>query len=143
MKKICFYILIFSFLNFFGCYSSRSVNKEILYTGDLGEPAGVVTIITNDEQRIELEECIYELVGDTLYANGINKTNTTVYGQPIYVKIALDDIQSVEIKEPDGWATTGCVIGVAALAVFIVLAITAANSIDNSPKSCQSGDFSH
>jgi hypothetical protein len=142
MKKICFYILIISFLNFIGCYSSRSVNKEILYTSDLGEPAGVVTIITNNEERIVLDEGNYELVGDTLYVNGINKTNTTVYGHPIDVKIALDDIHSTEIEEFDGWATTGCVMGVASLAIIIVGVIAMANS-DYSTNSCQSGDYAN
>ena len=119
MKKLCFYILIFSFLNYIGCYSYRNVNKEILYTSDLGEPAGVVTIITNDEKKIVVHDGIYELVGDTLHAKGINKANTTVYGQPIVVKIALNDIRSVKIEELDGLAIAGCAIGIAALALFI------------------------
>lgn len=135
MKKICFYILIISFLNYVGCYSSRSVNKEILYTSDLGEPAGVVTIITKDEKKLLVDEGIYELVGDTLFVNGINKTNTTVYGHPIDVKIALNNIRSVEIEKPDGLATAGCVIGgVATLALFIVMAIAASSY--KAPKSC-------
>ena len=54
--------MIFSFLNFFGCYSSRSVNKEILYSQDLGEPAGIVVITMNDEKKIEVREGIYEVV---------------------------------------------------------------------------------
>jgi len=140
MKKICFYILIFSFLNYVGCYSSRSINKEELYSQDLGEPAGVVTIITNDEKRIEVHEGIYEVIGDTLYASGINKANTTVYGQPINIKIALGDIRSVEIKEPDGWATTGLIIGVAGLAIIIAV-ISIGNSFDKSTKSCASEGF--
>ena len=141
MKKTGFYILIISFLNYDGCYSYRNVNKEILYTSDLGEPAGVVTIITNDEKKLLVDEGIYELVGDTLYVNGINKTNTTVYGHPIDVKIALNDIRSVKIEEPDGLATAGCVIGgVATLALFIVIIISFGNN-DYSPKSCASEGF--
>jgi hypothetical protein len=137
MKKICFYILIFSFLNYIGCYSSKSVNKEILYTSDLGEPAGIVAIITNDDGKIVLDEGKYddgkivldegkyELVGDTLYVSGINKTNTSVYGQNIDLTIALDDIHSVEIEEFDGWATTGCIIGGAVgVSLMIAMALT-------------------
>ena len=127
MKKICFYILIFSFLNFIGFYSSQSVNKEILYTSDLGEPAGVVTIITKDEKKLLVDEGIYELFGDTLYVSGINKTNTTVYGNPIDVKIALNDIRSVKIEELDGLATAGCFIGLTAsviLGVIVVISLS-------------------
>ena len=73
MKKICFYILIISFLNYVGCYSSRSVNKEILYAQDLGEPAGIVVITMNDEQKIEVREGVYEVVLDTLYVKGFKQ----------------------------------------------------------------------
>ncbi len=135
MKKICFYILIFSFLNYIGCYSSRSVNKEILYTGDLGEPSGVVTIITNDEKRIDVREGIYEVVGDTLRVRGL-KLNTNFVEQ-IDVKIALDDIQYVEIEEIDDLATTGCVIGLAAIVFFIVGVISFGNSLDKTTKKCK------
>ena len=135
MKKICFYILILSFLNYIGCYSSKSVNKEILYTTDLGEPADVVTIILKDKKKIVMDEGIYELAGDTLYASGINKTNTSVYGQKIDLKIALDDIQSINIEEFDGWATTGCIVGVTiVLALFTAMLITLNNY--KAPKKC-------
>ncbi|MFC2119859.1 hypothetical protein ACFLQ4_02190 [Bacteroidota bacterium] len=134
MKKLCFYILIFSFLNYVGCYSSRSASKDILYTKDLGEPSGVVTIIIKDDKKLVVDEGIYELVGDTLHITGL-KLHTNFVEQ-IDLKIALDDIQYVEIEEIDNFATTGCVIGLATLAIFIVLAITAANSFDNSPKKC-------
>ncbi|MGB5849609.1 MAG: hypothetical protein WBH40_14040 [Ignavibacteriaceae bacterium] len=134
MKKICFYILIFSFLNYIGCYSSRSVNKEILYTQDLGEPDGTVVITMNDENVIELRKGIYEVVGDTLYVNGFKQYIDHV--EPIDVKIALDDIQSVEIKERDDLASCGMIIGVSALAFFIIMTIAVANQ-DHSPKKCR------
>ena len=90
MKKICFYILIISFLNYIGCYSWRNVNKEELYSQDLGEPTGVVTIITTDEERIVVDEGIYDVVGDTLYVKGVKQYTDHV--EQIDVKIALDDI---------------------------------------------------
>ena len=137
MKKIFFYIMIISFLNYIGCYSSRSVNKEILYTSDLGEPASIVAIITNDDGKIVLDEGKYELAGDTLYISGINKTNTSVYGQKIDLKIALDDIHSVEIEEFDGWATTGCIIGgVVGVSLMIAIILTFP-SHKGTPSKCQ------
>jgi hypothetical protein len=71
-----------------------------------------------------VDEGIYELVGDTLYVSGINKTNTSVYGKHIDLNIALDDIHSVKIEKLDGWRTTGCVMGVTtAVAMSIAFAI--------------------
>jgi hypothetical protein len=134
MKKTCFYILIFSFLNYIGCYSSRSVNKEILYTSDLGEPAGIVVITMNTENVIELRKGIYEVVGDTLYLNGFKHYIDHV--EPINLKIALDDINSVEIKERDDLASCGMIIAVSALALFIAGAIWASSSNSKSTTSC-------
>jgi hypothetical protein len=121
MKKICFYILIFSFLNFFGCYSWRNVNKEELYSQDLGEPAGIVIIVTNDQNKIEVREGNYDVVGDTLHVKGFKQYIDHV--EQIDVKIALDDIQSVEIEEHDTLANIGLVIVVAAIAYSILAAI--------------------
>ena len=132
MKKICFYILIISFLNYIGCYSSQSVNKEILYTSDLGEPAGIVVITMNDENVIELRKGIYEIVGDTLYVYGYKQYIDHV--ERIDAKLALDNIQSVEIKERDDLASCGMIIGGAALALFIAGAIWAGSS--HSTTSC-------
>ena len=134
MKKLCFYILIFSFLNYIGCYSSRSVNKEIFYTSDLGEPAGIVVITMNDKNVIEFRKGIYEVVGDTLYVNGFKQYIDHL--KPIDVRIALDDIKYVETKERDDLASCGMIIGVSALAFFIIMTIAVANQ-DHSPKKCR------
>jgi len=91
MKKICFYILIFSFLNYIGCYSSRNVNKELLFSQDLEEPISIVAIITNDDKKIELRKGIYEEFGDTLYTDGIKQYIDHV--EPIDVKVVLDEGQ--------------------------------------------------
>jgi hypothetical protein len=137
MKKNIYYILIFSFLNYIGCYSSKSVNKEILYTSDLGEPSGIVVITMNDESKIEVSEGIFEVVLDTLNVNGFKQYIDHV--EPIDVKVALDDIQSVEIKERDDLASCGMIIGVSALALFIIGAIWA--SSDKSTTSCSGRDI--
>lgn len=91
MKKICFYILIFSFLNYVGCYSSRNVNKELLFSQDLEEPISIVAIITNDDKKIELRKGIYEEFGDTLYTDGIKQYIDHV--EPTDVKVVLDEGQ--------------------------------------------------
>jgi len=72
MKRIIPSILIFSFLSYIGCYSARTVDKEILLSNNNVEPIGELTIITNDDRRIIIDEIIYPIVDDTLYADGIN-----------------------------------------------------------------------
>jgi hypothetical protein len=94
----------------------------------------------NDEERIEVDDGIYEIVGDTLYIKEV-KRDTDLLEQ-IDIKIALDNIQTVWIEESDGFATAGCVISLAALAFIIVGVIAVANT-EYSTNSCQSGDFSN
>ncbi len=122
MKKSPIYISIFSFLNYVGCYSSRAVDKEILISKNIEEPVGELTIITNDDNKIIIDEITYQIVDDTLNAEGINKTNTEVYGKPIDVKIALADIQQVEIDDLDVFRTVGCITAsVGGVVMFFIL----------------------
>ena len=137
MNKTFFYIIIISFLNYIGCYSPRYVNKDILLTSDLGKPAGVVTIIMKDENKLEADEGIYELIGDTLHITGLKSYSKFV--QKIDVNIAFDDILAVEIEEIDEFATAGCVVGLVSLATFIIMAIAVGNQ-DHSPKKCSYED---
>ncbi len=134
-KKICFYILIFSFINYTGCYSSNNVSKEILYEEDQKGSMGEITIVTNEATRIELSQGTYKVMDDTLYAKGFNKTNVRVYNQVIDVKIALTDIQYAEIDELDSFATFGCVIGVAGL-VLLIIGLFSASKSTESTKGC-------
>jgi len=87
-----------------------------------------------------VDDGIYEVVGDTLFVKGINPYTSSE--EQIDIKIALDNIQSVWIEEPDGFATAGCVISVAAL-VFIIVGVIAVAQNDYSTNSCESGDYSN
>jgi hypothetical protein len=136
MKKIFSYLLFFSFLNYTGCYSSKVVGKEKFLSGGSKEPINNLTIVTNEDKRIEIHEVTFQVFDDTLYAEGVNKTNTTVYGQLIDVKIALEDIQFVEIDEFSEAKTIGCIISLTGLVVLIIGLIAAANSFDKSSKGC-------
>ncbi len=71
----------------------------------------------NDDKKIEVREGIYEAVVDTLYVKGFKQYIDHVELND--VRVALDDIQSVEIKERDNLASCGMIIGVSALALFI------------------------
>ena len=112
LKRICLYLLIFSVFLYTGCYSSTSVDKNLLYTDFEKKAFDDLTIVTKEDERIIIQGVTYQIINDTLYANGINKSNVIVYNKPIEFKIALVDIKNIEIKEFDGLATAGCIIGV-------------------------------
>jgi len=120
---------------FIGCYSSKVVGKEKFFTESSSNPINNLTIVTNEDKRIEIDEVMYQVIDDTLYAEGINKTNTSVYGQPIDVKFALADIQYVEIDELNDVRTIGCIIGLTGVVVLTIGLMVAANSY-KSPKGC-------
>ena len=90
-------------------------------------------IITYEGQTIQIIEDKYKVINDTLYAEGINKTNSTVYNQTVDVKTALSDIRYVKIEELDGLKTTGCVIGSTGAILLLVLIAVAASQ----PRSCE------
>ena len=48
-EKFCFFLLIISFLNYTGCYSSKVVGKEKFFTESSTEPINDLTIVTNDD----------------------------------------------------------------------------------------------
>jgi hypothetical protein len=123
LKKVFLYLFIFSFFNYIGCYSSKAVDKEILISKNIEEPVGELSIITNDDQRIIIDEITYQIVDDTLYLEGIDLTNTEVYGKPINLKLAVNDIQYVEIDELDVFRTVGCItasVGAVVMSVILV-----------------------
>ena len=74
------------------------------------------------------------MIDDTLYANGINKSNVTVYNQPINLKIAFSNIKHVEIEESDAFRTTVLAVGLVGLAIPI---ITGAALLANPPSCSQ------
>lgn len=100
-------------------------------------PLDNMTIVTNDNNRIIIQGVTYQVIHDTLCANGLNKSNVTVYNQPIEVKIAIVDIKNIEIEEFDGLATAGCIIGSAGLVLLLIGVIAIANSFDKPANKCQ------
>ena len=126
MNKIFFYLLIFSFLNFVGCYSSRAVDKEIYFSEMATESMDDFTIITIRDETIEIKWNTFQIMQDTLYATGLKEES--IFVKPVDVKIALTDIKYVEIDEPDDLATTGCVVGIGALVILVIIVIAMASS---------------
>jgi hypothetical protein len=141
MKKVFLNCLIFSHINFIGCYSSRAVDKEILFSKDRTEPIDELTIITKENKIFKIDEIIYQVVDDTLYADGINKTNTDVYGQAINLRLALSDINYVEINDLNVSRTVGCVITSAGLILLIIGLIAAVSTTEKAPQKCEYEGF--
>ena len=88
MRNVLIYILVFSFLNYVGCYSSRAVDKEILLSNNNAEPIDELTIITSDDRKIIIDEITYQIVDDTLYTEGGELTIITNNDK----KIIIDEI---------------------------------------------------
>ena len=131
IKKIFLYLLLFSFFNYIGCYSSRVVDKDNFFSESGTDPIDDFTIQTLDDERMKIIWETYYTINDTLFAKGLIYGD--LFGQPVNVKIALANIQHVEVDDPDDLATAGCVIGLTGLALFFIIGIAVATS---PPTSC-------
>ena len=133
IKKIFLYLLIFSFLNYTACYSSKTVGKESFFSENREEPLNDLTIVKTDDERIIMDEVTYQVVEDTVYLEGVNKSNNNHYGELINEKIALVDIQYVKIEKLSESKTIGCIVG---LTGIVVLLIAIGASASSAPKRC-------
>lgn len=123
MRSIITRILLIIPISFTtGCYTFNSINvSEYEEVEEKDGKPNEIYVKTKDQQWYHFTNFNYHIENDTLYAEGINKTNTTVYGQTVDVKIALSDIQYVKIEELDGLKTAGFVIGSTALILLLIV----------------------
>jgi len=113
-------IILISFTT--GCYTFNSINvSEYEEVEEKDGKPNEIYVKTKDKQWYHFTNFNYHIENDILYAEGINKINTTVYGQTVDVKIALSDIQYVKIEELDGLKTAGFVIGSTALILLLIV----------------------
>jgi hypothetical protein len=130
--SVCF--LIIFLLNYLACTSlnvaSKDSVKEEIKNGTLHSD---IYIITKDNDRYHLGDWGYQIKNDTLYAKGL-KVNPNGE-EPFDGKIAMDDISHFEVEEGDALATTGLVVGVAAIGLLL-FGIIIYNSASNDVKSC-------
>ena len=141
MKKICVHLIIFSLFNSLltGCYSSKLVQKETFFSQNNNKSMDDnFTIITVRDERFQIKHDTFQIIRDTLFADGIKEESLHLIHTK--VNVALDDIKYIEIDELDGLATTGCVIGSAGLILLIVGLVSMGNSLNNSAKSCSYND---
>ena len=128
-KKISISFLIVFLLNYLSCTSLNVTSKETIKEEvDSGKLHGDIFIITKDNNRYHLGDWGYQIKNDTLYAKGL-KVNPDGE-EPFDGKIAMDDISHFEVEEGDAVATTGLVLGVAAVGALI-LGIIAMNAASN------------
>ena len=133
VKKIFFYLLIFSSLNYTACYSSKTVGKKYFFSESREEPLNDITIVKTDDERITMDEVTYQVVEDTVYLEGVDKSNSNQYGKLINEKIALVDIQYVKIEKLSESKTIGCIVGLTGIVVVMIGLISA---VSYQPKSC-------
>ena len=131
MKRFPICILIFSFLNYIGCYTSSVSDKELFFSETSNYIVDDFIIETVDDERIKIIWDTYFTKDDTLYARGLKYGD--IFSYPIDLKIALSDIKQVEVDEFNGLATAGCIIGSAGIIFFIIVAIAV---VTYEPKSC-------
>ena len=133
-KKISISFLIVFLFNYLACTSLNVASKEtIKEEADSGTLHGNIFVITKDNNRYHLGGWGYQIKNDTLYAKGL-KVNPDGE-EPFEGKIAMDDISHFEVEEGDALATTGLVIGIAAV-LALVLGIIALNEASNDVHSC-------
>ena len=130
MKKIFLYFLIFSFINYTACYSSRTASKEAFFSKDRTEPVSGITILTKGDKRISVYEVTFQVIDDTVHLEGISNINT----EPVRMKIALADIQSVEVEKYDSDTSTGLIIGLTSVLVVVFIIFIVASTYE--PRSC-------
>ena len=133
LRKFFITLLVVSFLNFVGCYSSEIISKTEIDKGtkkiNFDEE---ISISTKDYNSYRFGAHQYQIQNDILSGTGV----TTKFGKqiPFKGKIALNDVVSFEQKSIDAGATTGLVIGGIALGMLIVVLIyTAAITSEITP----------
>jgi len=126
-NQIWIYLLIFSFFNYTACYSSVIVDKEKLFSQNRNEPINDITIVTKDDKRILINEATFEVLNDTVHIEGVKNITDNSHGQLVKLKIALSDIQTVEIEGLNESKTTGCIVGLTSVVLLTILLAASTN----------------
>ena len=135
-KKLSVCFLIICLFNYLACTSlnvaSKDSVKEEIKNGTLRSD---IYIITMDNNRYHFGAWGYHIQKDTLYGKGL-KINPNGE-EPFEGKIAMDDISHFEVEEGDALATTGLVLGVAAVGLLVLGIIVINSASDDVAKSCE------
>jgi len=117
MKKIISWFLLLSFINLTGCYSHELLAPSSYKFDEKKD----ITIVTKDT-TYKFKGHQYIIVNDTLLGSDKNVyINKSALDEPI-VKIPVDDMQLVEVKENDARRTALAVVG-GAVVLFVVYVV--------------------
>jgi len=124
-RKFFISLLVVSFLNYVGCYSSEIISKAEIDQGtkkiNFDEE---ISISTKDYNSYRFGAHQFQIENDTLYGTGVtSKLGNEV---PFKGKIAMNDITSIEQKSMDAGATTGLIIGGLVLGALIAVVVVVA-----------------
>ena len=134
MKKLTRIFLVISLFNYLACTTLNVATKEsVTEEIENGTLRSDIYIITKDNNRYHFGEWGYQIVDDTLIGKGL-KINLNGE-EPFEGKIPLNDISHFEVEEGDPFATTGLVLGIAALGL-LVYGLIATVAVSNSVESC-------
>jgi len=123
MKKIFIYFLIFSFINLSGCYSHELFAPTAYKFNEKKE----IKVITKDT-TYNFKGYQYILVNDTLIGTKGNVLLNKSEINESYVKIPVEEIQLVEVKEPEAGKTALVILGGAVVLVLLIGFILIANT---------------
>lgn len=124
-RKIITYIVFFAFLNLVGCYSYQSVTyEEFENTNPNDIKSEDIYIITKDSTKYYSSWWTFSNIDDSVFVKG-----SKFIGEqqaPFKGKIAVSDIESIEVDRFDGTKTTIFVISSVAIATTLI--VLASNS---------------
>ena len=118
LRKNIATVLIISFLNFAGCYSTETISINKIKDGTEQINFGKnITIVTKDYSTYCFPAFQYQINNDTLYGTG---THITLGNEiPYKGKIAMNDISSIKQEEVDAGSTTGLIVIIAVVGAVI------------------------
>ena len=122
-KKIVAKILLAAFFNYLACTTlsvaeKDSVKNEIAN----GKQQGEIYITMNGGDKYHFLNNSYDVLGDTLYGNGLKITER---GEENFKgKLAFSDIHQFEVNEVDVLPTIGLALGIALVIALIIGAAT-------------------
>lgn len=125
-KKFISSILLIAFLNLLGCYSFKSVTiPEFKKVEEKENKPNEFYVKSKDSQEYHFSDSDFYIENDTLYGKEILRIdNRPPYEEyQLDRKIALSDIESIEIKSFNLTATTLLLLPFAFVAFFFIISM--------------------
>lgn len=132
-KKITTYLTLLSFMYFVGCYTFEPISYEEFQTFNLNEiDSDEIHFITTDSTMYIIDKQTMQVEEESLYVKGIRLYQKQ--SAPFEGRIAVVDIESVELETINGTRTGLLILTVGTLIVLAAIS-TKENKVD--PKGCE------